>query len=83
MFEKKIMLLVLVGLIAMSSFLLPDFGFGKKNHNDKPPISMQDDDTDGPAGPPQDMPIDDYIIPLFFSGIVMGGFFFLRKTRIQ
>lgn len=80
MFEKKIMLLVLVGLIAMSSFLLPDFGFGKKNHNDKPPISMEED---GAEAPPQDMPIDDYIIPLFFSGILMGGFIFLRKTRIQ
>jgi hypothetical protein len=80
MFEKKIMVLVLVGLIAMSSFLLPDFGFGKKKHNSKPPISMEEE---GPEGPPQDMPIDDYVIPLFFSGILMGGFIFLRKTRIQ
>lgn len=82
MFGKKIAILVFLSLITISSFLLPDFGFNKKsrNYKSKPPIALQEEE--GAEAPPQ-APIDNYVILLFFSGSLLGGFFLLKKTKIQ
>lgn len=83
MFEKKIAILVFLSLITISSFLLPDFSFNgnSRNHKSKPPIALQEEE--GPEAPPTDVPIDDYTVLLFISGSLLGGFFFLKKTKMQ
>lgn len=82
MSRKKIAILVFLGLITISSFLLLNFGFSGKsiNYKSKPPIALKEKVLEEPL---TDLTIDNHTKLLFIGGILMGGFFILKKTKMS
>ena len=50
---------------------------------DQPAPSDAPPDFAPPAGPPPPLPIDDYILPMIFIGMLFAFFYFAKERRTQ
>ena len=85
MFKKKMGFLVVLSLfnISKNNAQISNYQINPTNPSTQTEASTiyGTVSTDGPEAPPQQYPINDFVVPFLLVGTLVGGYFFYKRNR--